>query len=228
MARNVRTYDHFCLIGRTLELVGDRWGLLVVRDLVTGAKRFTDLMERLGGITPKTLSQRLRELQDAGIVTADRESGRREVWYRLTEAGTDLGPIIDELNWWGLRHAWRWPQPDEPLHAEHLLRSVIQAIERAGDHRPAHWLFRLDGVDYRADSDGSHWSLTTEAADTPVEVTITATTQALTAFIFAGSDRDIDLAGKTGPVKRFRQLITTIAAVVPPADGTISPLSYRP
>ena len=73
VTRNVRTYDHFCLTARALERVGDRWSLLVIRDLLTGAKRFTDLMDRLGGITPKTLSQRLRELEDAGIVTADRK-----------------------------------------------------------------------------------------------------------------------------------------------------------
>ncbi len=92
MTRNVRTYDHFCLTARALERVGDRWSLLVIRDLLAGPKRFTDLMDRLGGITPKTLSQRLRELEDAGIVAADREPGRREVWYRLTPAGADLGP----------------------------------------------------------------------------------------------------------------------------------------
>ena len=137
MTRNVRTYDHFCLIARALERVGDRWSLLVIRDLLTGAKRFTDLMDRLGGITPKTLSQRLRELEDAGIVAADREPGRREVWYRLTPTGADLGPVIDALNWWGLRHAWRWPAPGEPLHAEHLLRAVTQAIDLAADdHEP--------------------------------------------------------------------------------------------
>ncbi len=160
VTRNVRTYEHFCQVARTLERVGDRWSLLVIRDLLTGAKRFTDLMDRLGGITPKTLSQRLRELQDTGIITADREPGRREVWYQLTPAGADLGPIIDTLNWWGLRHAWRWPLPGEPLHAEHLLRSVTQAIDLAtGDHEPARWHFRLDGADYLAESDGHHWDL---------------------------------------------------------------------
>ena len=97
VTRNVRTYDHFCLTARALERVGDRWSLLVIRDLLTGAKRFTDLMDRLGGITPKTLSQRLRELEDAGIVASDREPGRREVWYRLTPAGADLRPVLDAL-----------------------------------------------------------------------------------------------------------------------------------
>src|ERR1035438_6314257 len=154
MMRNVRTYDHFCLVARTLERVGDRWSLLVIRDLLTGTKRFTDLMDLLGGITPKTLSQRLRELEHTGIVTADREPGRREGWYRLTPTGADLGPVIAALSWWGLRHAGRWPQAGEPLHAEHLLRAAVQAIDlAAGDHEPARWYFRLDGADYLARSE---------------------------------------------------------------------------
>jgi DNA-binding HxlR family transcriptional regulator len=218
MTRNVRTYDHFCLTARALEQVGDRWSLLVIRDLLTGAKRFTDLMDRLGGITPKTLSQRLRELEDAGIVAADREPGRREVWYRLTPAGADLRPVLDALSQWGLQHAWRRPQAGEPLHAEHLLRSVTQAIGLAADdHEPARWHFRLDGADYLAESDGRRWSLTTGAPSGPPEVTISGTAQGLTALIFAGSDADIDISGESGAVRRFRYLIGTMATVVQPA-----------
>jgi DNA-binding HxlR family transcriptional regulator len=213
VTRNVRTYDHFCLTARALERVGDRWSLLVIRDLLTGAKRFTDLMDRLGGITPKTLSLRLREFEDTGIVTADREPGRREVWYSLTPTGVDLEPVIDALNWWGLRHAWRWPQPGEALHAEHLLRAVTQAIDHAASE-PACWHFRLDGADYLVESDGHQWSLTTKAPPTRADVTITATTQSLATFIFAQSDLDLDITGETEPVQRFRQLIKTLAAVV--------------
>ncbi len=217
MTRNVRTYDHFCLVARALERVGDRWSLLVIRDLLTGAKRFTDLMDRLGGITPKTLSQRLRELQDTGIVAADREPGRREVWYRLTPAGADLGPVIDGLSWWGLRHAWRRPRPGEPLHAEHLLRSAIRAIDHAADdHEPARWHFRLDGADYLAESDGQQWSLAAKAPPAPADVTVTATTGSLSSLIFAGSDAGIDITGETEPVQRFRRLISTMATVVHP------------
>ena len=218
MTRNVRTYDHFCLVARALERVGDRWSLLVIRDLLTGAKRFTDLMDRLGGITPKTLTQRLRELEDAGIVAVDREPGRREVWYRLTPAGADLGPVIDGLSWWGLRHAWRLPLAGEPLHAEHLLRSAIRAIDLGtDDHEPARWHFRLDGADYLAESDGHQWSLAAAAPAAPADVTITATAQALRAFIFARSQAGLDVTGETGAVQRFRELITTMASVVDPA-----------
>jgi DNA-binding HxlR family transcriptional regulator len=215
VTRNVRTYDHCCSVARALERVGDRWSLLVIRDLLTGAKRFTDLMDRLGGITPKTLSQRLRELQDAGIVAADREPGRREVWYRLTPAGADLRPVLDALSRWGLQHAWRRPHAGEPLHAEHLLRSATQAIDLAADdHEPARWHFRLDGTDYLVESDGHQWSLTAKAPPTPADVTITATTASLATFVFAPSDLDIDITGETEPVQRFRQLISTLATVV--------------
>ncbi len=217
MTRNVRTYDHFCLTARALERVGDRWTLLVIRDLLTGPKRFTDLMDRLGGITPKTLSLRLRELEDAGIVAADREPGRREVFYRLTPAGADLEPVIDALAWWGLRHEWRQPRAGEPLHAEHLLRTVTQAIERTGDgHEPARWHFRLDGADYLVESNGRQWSLTAGPPPERADVTITATTQALATFIFARPDLDLDVTGDTKQVRRFRQLIRTVATIVPP------------
>jgi DNA-binding HxlR family transcriptional regulator len=218
VTRNVRTYDHFCLVARALERVGDRWSLLIIRDLLTGAKRFTDLMDRLGGITPKTLSHRLRELEDDGIVAVDREPGRREVWYRLTPAGADLGPVVDELSWWGLQHAWRRPLDGEPLHAEHQLRSAIRAIDHAaGDHEPARWHFRLDGADYLAESDGQHWTLSDQVPSGPADVTITATTRALTAFIFTGSDAGLDIAGETAAAERFRRLISTMATVVHPA-----------
>jgi DNA-binding HxlR family transcriptional regulator len=218
VTRNVRTYDHFCMIARALERVGDRWTLLLIRDLLTGPKRFTDLTERLGGITPKTLSVRLRELEDDGLVAVDREPGRREVWYRLTPDGEDLGPVIDELSWWGLRHAWRTPQPGEPLHPEHLLRSALRAIDRttddADDHGSIRWHFRLDGGDYLAERDGRHWFLTAGAPSGPADVTITGTAQALRALIFTGSAADLDIVGQDRPAARFRQLIGAMAATV--------------
>lgn len=214
----MRTYDHFCLVARALERVGDRWTLLVVRDLLTGAKRFSDLAARLGGITPKTLSQRLRELADAGLVSADREPGRREVWYRLTPAGADLAPVVDALGTWGLRHTWRLPLPGEPLHAEHLLRAVTQAVELAdAEHRATRWHFRLDGADWLIVDDGRGWSLTAGAPTTPADVTITATTGALAAFLFARSESDVDITGDADRVREFRRLSDTLADVVDPA-----------
>jgi DNA-binding HxlR family transcriptional regulator len=216
--RNVRAYNHFCPTARSLELVGDRWGLLVIRDLLTGPKRFTDLMERLAGITPKTLTQRLRELTDVGAVTADRKPGRREVRYRLTEAGQELEPIVDALNWWGLRHAWRWPQPGEPLHVEHLLRAVTQAIDNTtGNHEPARWHFRFPNGDYLVECDGHRWTLAVTDPQARADVTVTATVETFTHFVFAPSGTSevgIDIAGDTKTVQRLRRLIGAVANVV--------------
>jgi len=220
VTRNVRTYNHFCLTARALELVGDRWSLLVIRDLLTGPKRFTDLMERLAGITPKTLTQRLRELTDVGAVTADRQPGRREVRYRLTAAGQELGPVVDALNWWGLRHAWRWPHPGEPLHVEHLLRAVTQAIDNTtGDHEPARWHFRFPNDDYLVECDGHRWSLAATDPQVRADVTVTATVETFTQFVFAppgASGLDIDIAGDTKAVQRFERLAGAMAEVVGP------------
>jgi DNA-binding HxlR family transcriptional regulator len=215
VTRNVRTYDHFCLIARALEQVGERWSLLVIRDLLSGPKRFTDLMKRLAGITPKTLTQRLRELADAGLVAEDREPGRREVWYQLTDAGRELETITDALSWWGLRHAWRWPRPDEPLHAEHLLRVVAQAVDRTeGDHEPARWHFRFPDEDYLIECDGDRWLLSTTSPAVTADVTITATIDAFVQLLFGGPGPDLDIAGRPEAVQRFLRLITALADIV--------------
>ena len=124
------SYGHFCMLAKTLEVLGERWALLVVRDLLTGPKRFTDLMDRLGGITPRTLTQRLRDLEAEGLVTADRRPGRREVWYALTPAGAELQPAISELTLWGMHHRGRPPAADEPTHPEHTLRGVVLILNR--------------------------------------------------------------------------------------------------
>lgn len=217
MTRNVRTYDHFCLVARALEQVGDRWSLLLVRDLLTGPKRFTDLTDRLGGITPKTLTQRLRELTDLDLVTADREPGRREVWYALTDAGHDLAPVVDALGWWGIRHAWRWPRPGEPLHAEHLLGGVTQALEHGtDDHAPARWHFRLPD-DYLIESDGRHWTLTTGSPRPAADVTITASIETFVQYLFARSPGlPIELAGEPAAVDRFTRLVSALPDLVGP------------
>ena len=86
MART-RTYNHFCPVARSLEVIGEKWSLLIVRDLLRGPQRFTDLLRGLNNITPKWLTLRLRELESAGIVERDQEPGRKEVRYRLTEKG---------------------------------------------------------------------------------------------------------------------------------------------
>jgi DNA-binding HxlR family transcriptional regulator len=176
MATSPRTYGHFCMLARALERVGHRWVLLIVRDLAGGPQRFTDLQERLGGITAKTLSLRLRELEADGLVVVERVPGRREVWYALTGAGADLKPVVEDLVDWGLRHALAPPEPGEPAHPEHLLLALRILLEREQVFiEGADWVLRLadDGAyTMRGTSDG--WSVVPGASDHP-QVTITTT-----------------------------------------------------
>ncbi|HKD84803.1 MAG TPA: helix-turn-helix domain-containing protein [Terriglobales bacterium] len=95
-----------CPVSVSLEIVGDRWSLLIIRDMmVRGYRSFKDFQESGEGIASNILSDRLRKLQIAGILDAeaDTRDGRR-VNYRLTEKGIDLAPVVLELLIWGARH----------------------------------------------------------------------------------------------------------------------------
>jgi DNA-binding HxlR family transcriptional regulator len=97
-----RTYGDSCGIARALDLVGERWALLVVRELLLGPKRFTDLRDGLPNLGPDILSQRLRELEAVGIVrraTLPPPAASRV--YELTERGLELEPVVLALGRWG-------------------------------------------------------------------------------------------------------------------------------
>ncbi|MBZ0278955.1 MAG: helix-turn-helix transcriptional regulator [Anaerolineae bacterium] len=94
-----------CPIARAAELVGDLWILLIVRDLMTGAKRFKNLQESLGNISPKTLSQRLKMLEEAGLI--HREAFAEippRVEYSLTEKGQALSDVIEAIRAFGEKY----------------------------------------------------------------------------------------------------------------------------
>ena len=111
-----KTYGHYCAAARSLEVIGDKWSLLIVRDLLPGPQRFSDLKGTLRAITPKLLTTRLRELEVSGVIERDEAEGRREVWYRLTPAGRALRPVITELLVWGVEHAAP-PTPSDTVSA---------------------------------------------------------------------------------------------------------------
>ncbi len=95
-----------CAIAATLDLLGDRWSLLVVRDLfVHGELRYGDLASGPEGISTNLLADRLRRLMDAGILERERYSDRPVRYsYRLTDRGRDLGPVLDAIATWGTTH----------------------------------------------------------------------------------------------------------------------------
>ena len=98
----MRTYGDLCGIARALDVVGERWALLVVRELILGPKRFTDLRAGLQHVGPDVLAQRLRELEAAGVLrrrTLAPPAGSRV--YELTTRGRALEPVLIELGRWG-------------------------------------------------------------------------------------------------------------------------------
>src|ERR1041385_1455903 len=100
---SMRSYDQFCALAKALDVVGDRWTLLIVRELlIRDACRYTDLRDGLPGVATNLLAGRLRELEQSGII--EREDAPPPVaatLYRLTARGRDLEPVIEALGRWG-------------------------------------------------------------------------------------------------------------------------------
>jgi DNA-binding HxlR family transcriptional regulator len=109
----IRPKRSMCPVSRTLDVLGDRWSLLVVRDLIRGKRRFAEFLESSEGIPTNTLSDRLARLRRAGIITAQHYSVHPpRVEYQLTAKGEDLRPMIRAMVEWGVQHAGgRRPQP---------------------------------------------------------------------------------------------------------------------
>jgi DNA-binding HxlR family transcriptional regulator len=119
-----RTYGQFCGLAHALELVGERWALLVVRDLVAGPKRFTDLRNGLPRIPTNVLSARLKELEGSGVVrrrAQPRPAGG--VVYELTEYGRDLEDVLLRLGLWGARSLGQ-PRPEDVLTTDSMIMAL--------------------------------------------------------------------------------------------------------
>jgi DNA-binding HxlR family transcriptional regulator len=103
-----KAYGQRCPVAKSLELVGDRWTLLLVRDLLPGARRFQDFHDSLPGIPPNILSQRLKLMEEHGLATRrfySEHPPRAE--YLLTPKGQELGVVVAALASWGTRHVHR-------------------------------------------------------------------------------------------------------------------------
>jgi DNA-binding HxlR family transcriptional regulator len=142
-----RSYGDPCGVARGLDVIGERWALLVVRDLLLGPKRFNDLLGGLSGVSPNVLTQRLRELADCGVVRRrDLGPPARAVLYELTDWGRDLEPLLLHLGRWGSRAP---SPPDGELGIDSLLLSLKAGFDqtRAGDVRGTYQL-DIDGDTY--------------------------------------------------------------------------------
>jgi DNA-binding HxlR family transcriptional regulator len=107
----MRKYDLKCPVARSLDVIGDRWSLLILRDFFRfGARRFQDFEQTLPRLAPSILSARLKELESEGVIESHLYTDHPpRLEYSLTQKGRDLGPILSALKAWGERYAGRAP-----------------------------------------------------------------------------------------------------------------------
>jgi DNA-binding HxlR family transcriptional regulator len=181
----MRTYGDLCGIARALDVIGERWALLVVRELILGPKRFTDLRTGLPHIGPDVLSQRLRELEAAGVLrrrTLAPPAGSRV--YELTGRGQELEPVLLALGEWGSA------APVPPGNPQLGVDSAVLALRTLFDPQAAEDLdatfeLRLDDQVFRARVAGRELDFERgEAAD--ADATISADPMTLGGMLWQG------------------------------------------
>jgi DNA-binding HxlR family transcriptional regulator len=151
--RVVKSYREFCAAAKTLDVVGDRWALLVVRELLPGPRRYTDLLEGLPGIGTNVLSIRLRELEESGILTRRRlPAPSAATVYELTDDGRDLLEVVQALSRWGMRRITR-PEDDEYVEPRWFVGSLTAVADASPLADSATYALRIDGEDFTLEVD---------------------------------------------------------------------------
>lgn len=121
-------YGQFCPVSKASEMLGDKWTLLIVRELLMGATRFNILQRGLSTISPTMLTKRLNELCDSGIVLKKKIPGQKGFEYFLTAAGQEVAPIIEAFGVWGMRWA-RDNLPVQDLDVELLMLYLERSVD---------------------------------------------------------------------------------------------------
>ena len=220
----LRTYDDACAAAHALDLVGERWALLVVRELLLGPKRFTDLRAGIPKASPNVLAQRLRELERAGVVR------RRKLpppaasrVYELTEWGEELEPVIVRLGRWGAR------SPSKPCDAELGVDSLILSFRTmfdplAADGLRASYELRLGEDRFCAEVDDGRFEVARGEAERP-DATIETDAGTLAALVYEGRlleealrSGDVEIEGDESAIERFLTLFP-LPEPAPPTAG---------
>jgi DNA-binding HxlR family transcriptional regulator len=223
-ASKKRTYDDGCAAAHALDLVGERWALLVVRELLLGPKRFTDLKAGLPGASPNVISQRLRDLEAVGIVR------RRKLpppaasrVYELTEWGEELEPVIVRLGRWGAR------SPTKPRDAALGVDSLVLSMRTMFDPRAAEGLgasyeLRFGEDRFRAVVDDGRFEISRGSADSP-DAIVEADSDTLAGLLYAGrrlaealESGDLKVEGDRAAFERFLGLFP-LPEPAPPAGA---------
>lgn len=134
------TYGQYCPISRALDVLGERWSLLIIRDMLVGATRFNDLARGLPGLSRSLLSKRLQQFEDEGLV--DKVGSE----YHLTQAGLELEPVVFGLGEWGARWSFEDPTAEE-LDSELLvwwIHTRLNTADLPGRRQVFHFKFSDD------------------------------------------------------------------------------------
>ncbi len=207
-----RRYDTGCAVAHALDLVGERWALLVVRELLLGPKRFTDLLVGLPGAGPDMLTQRLRELTDAHVTHRRRLSPPSASWvYELTPWGAELAPVVLGLARWASRSP-AMPY-DSPLSVDSLMLSLTALFDgQAAAALDATIAIRLGDQPFRLRITGGELTVTRGEGDHP-DATLETDQATLLSLLRTDdgldqmlADGSLRLAGDRALVERFRHL----------------------
>lgn len=218
-----RRYDDNCGAAHALELVGERWALLVARELMLGPRRFSDLRAGLPGISPNVLTQRLQEFEAASIAVRRKLPPPASAWvYELTDWGYELEPIIREIGRWAARSP-AMPQ-GRPMSVNSLIlsfRTMFDA-DAAGD-LSARLALTVNGQSFRVEiGDGA---LRVEPGEAPEpEAALSGSAEAIAAVVYGGQPLAETTADGTLRVTGDRSLVERFASLFPlpetaPATG---------
>ncbi len=208
----MRSYCDGCAAAHALDLVGERWALLVVRELLLGPKRFTDLRAGLPNASPNVLAQRLRELEGAGVVRRRRlPPPAASRVYELTDWGMELEPVIIRLGRWGARSTSR-PR-DAGLGVDSLILSFRTMFDaQAAEGLNASYELRLGEDRFRAEVADGRFEVERGGAEEP-DAIIETDPGTLAALVYEGRDLvealrtgDLEIEGDESMVARFLSL----------------------
>jgi DNA-binding HxlR family transcriptional regulator len=206
-----RSYGDPCGIARALDAVGERWSLLIVRELMLGPKRFTDLRAALGA-SPNVLTQRLGELETSGVVQKAPSGGAQ---YELTDWGRELRPLLLGLGRWGARSLHR-PTGELGVNASMLALEATFDPKRLPELR-ARYDVRLGGARFSVVVDRGTLAIqegTPPQADAVIE-TDPATLRAVAFGRRKLAAAPVEIRGDTRLGRAFFQLFSAIAAPSP-------------
>jgi DNA-binding HxlR family transcriptional regulator len=198
-----RSYSQYCGVARALDIVGERWALLVVRELALGPKRFTDLREGLPGIATNVLSHRLQALERDGVITRRRlPPPAASTVYELTPYGSELVPVMLALGRWGARTLGA-RSPEQTLRSEWLMLA-LQAFYRpeAAEGLSAAIQLRLGDGAFTVTLDDGELAIESDG-NGAADLTITAEPEALLGLL-AGAPVDAEVEGDRELLGRFR------------------------